>query len=312
MEFPLPTWLIASFGRPIAGKWMACLSQGEYATTSADPIAQTPDQRRRTERILLRIPIEARGTAADGKPFTEKTHTLAINRDGARIAAVSPLVVGAKITLTNLQNNMTAPFRVVIRIEKSLSGNPEWGVECLEPQLNFWGIFFPEKTPGTAKDELIDVLLECSRCHTRELAQLTLKDYQTILTQPSLERECKSCRAATRWTFGLVEGDKRGKTPPAAARDASPQSAERRRANRVTVELPVRIRLEEIGRTENLSTTGVCFSSTLGMKVGDCVRLTVGYTPGGNDKEVSARVVWKQEREGGNCFLYGVELQEDS
>jgi hypothetical protein len=277
---------------------------------SADPIVQSVDQRRRTERILLRIGIQVLGTAEDGKPFTEKTHTLAINRNGARIAAASRLVVGSKVTITNLQNNMSVPFRVASRIEKPFGGNPEWGVECLQPGVNFWGIFFPEKAPGPAKDELIDVLLECSRCHTRELAQLTLDDYQTILTQPSLERECQACRVATRWTFGLVEGDTRKQSSSPAAGGAPAKVAERRRANRVPIELPVRIRLEEIGRTENLSTTGVCFSSTLGMNVGDRVRLTVGYAPGGNDKEVLARVVWKQELEGGDRFLYGVELQE--
>jgi hypothetical protein len=45
---------------------------------------------------------------------------------------------------------------------------------------------------------------------------------------------------------------------------------------------------------------------------GDRVRLTVCDTPGGNDKKVLARLVWKQEREGGSRFLYGVELQEIS
>ena len=101
--------------------------------------------RRRTERILLRIPIEVKGTRADGTPFRERTYTVAVNRYGARVAMSNELELESRLTITNLQNKLTAPFRVVGRVGKSLSEAPEWGVECLEPNINFWGIFFPEK-----------------------------------------------------------------------------------------------------------------------------------------------------------------------
>jgi hypothetical protein len=45
------------------------------------------------------------------------------------------------------------------------------------------------------------------------------------------------------------------------------------------------------------------------MRIGDRVRLTVGYSPGANEKEVSARVVWKRRVEGEGRALYGVELE---
>jgi hypothetical protein len=279
---------------------------------SADALTQSLEQKRRTERILLRIPVEVSGTGTDGKTFREKTHTMAINRHGARVALLAPVQRGGLLKITNLQNAKTCAFRVVAGVDKSLSGAPEWGVECLEAGTNFWGIFFPEKAPGSARQELIDVLLECSQCHTRELAHLSLGDYQGITSAPSLQRVCESCGTTTDWTFGVVAAD-RGQGPEfaGAARDAQAHYAERRRANRVPVKLPVRIRMEEIGRTENLSTCGVCFSSTLLLKVGDKIKLTVGFSPGKNEKEVSARVVWQQPLEGGASSLYGVELTEE-
>ena len=84
-----------------------------------------------------------------------------------------------------------------------------------------------------------------------------------------------------------------------------------RRERRLTMCLPVRIRLEEMGETENLSPSGLCFTSELMMREGDRVWLTVGYAPGGNEKEVAARVSWRKELPGGKRALYGVQLEHD-
>ena len=282
------------------------------STLRTTPV-ETGEQKRRTERILLKMPIEVSGATVEGNAFKEKTHTLAINRHGARVALRASIQAGTTVRVTNLQNMMTLSFRAVGRLDKSLSGAPEWGVECLEVGKNFWGIFFPEKTPGPAKGELIDVLLECSRCRTRELKGLTLEDYQKIITEPSLSRPCDACQVSTPWTFGVVVAD-RGSSRPAGVghRPDANGYADKRMSPRVPVSLPVRIRLEEIGRTENLSKGGVCFSSSLALKIGDRIRLTVGFTPGGNEREVSARVVWRQGLAGGARALYGVELTEGS
>jgi hypothetical protein len=269
--------------------------------------------RRRTERILLRIPIEVRGTGTEGNLFKEQTTTLAINRHGARIVLRHSLPPGARIGIKNLQNNLASPFRVVGLVGNSAGEGPEMGVECLEPEKNFWGIFFPEKTSTPRKEEVIDILLECSVCHARELAQLTLEDYQTVTTQPSLPRRCDACAATTAWKLGYVQGGgAQTAGPPVARGPRASAGVERRRAKRVPVKLPVRVRLEEIGNTENLSTSGVCFSSSLLMKIGDRVLLTIGFDPRGNQEEVRARVVWRQPTEGTNTALYGVQLEEKS
>jgi hypothetical protein len=274
---------------------------------------------RRSERVLLRIPIEVKGTGADGKPFTEKTFTLVVNGDGARISLKAKLRRDDRLTITNLQTKISCPFRVVERTSDLLGeGPPEWGVECLEPEVNFWGIAFPKKAAGPVKQEWIDALLECSRCQFRELAQLALEQYRALVSQSSLTRDCAKCGVETEWGFGFVEAGPEEAIPTQPAPSAEPPSsgegAERRRAKRVTVKLPVRIRLEdgreEIARTENLSKTGVCFASDIVMREGDVVQLTVGYTPGGNEAAIPARVVWRRGIEGSNRALYGVHLEE--
>jgi len=290
-----------------------------FDAMAQDVTPKSEERKRRSERVLLRIPIEVRGTDAEGRPFTEKTHTLVINRHGARIALKAPLKSEARITITNRQSAMSCPFRVVGRTGKSLGEGPEWGVECLEPGVNFWGISFPDKVTAPAAQEGIDALVECAVCRFRELAQLTLEEYRSVITQGAVRRDCPECGMITQWEFGFAEGETEEAIPvqPSGPASAPPAAggAERRRAKRLTIKLPVRIRLqdgsEEVARTENLSKTGVCFNSSLMIRSEDRVFLTVGYTPGGSEEEVAARLVWRREIEGGATALYGVRLEEE-
>jgi hypothetical protein len=161
--------------------------------------------KRRTQRVLLRIPIEVNGSGADGKPFTEMTFTLAINQHGAQIALQSAVRPGDQITITNLQNHISCPFRIV-RQATTLGEGPEWGIECLEPEVNFWGMSFPGKEAAQAP-ELVDALMECAKCHLREMTQLTIEQYRSLITRLSLSRDCPKCKQTTEWKFGFVEAE---------------------------------------------------------------------------------------------------------
>lgn len=274
----------------------------------------SPLTKRRTERVLLRIPVEVRGTTGEGKTFLEKTHTLVINQHGALIPVKSGLIPGMLIRITNLQNKLECAFRVVEKAKKSLGEGPEWGVECLEPDLNFWGIFFPQKVLRPVAPESVDVLLECAACASRELAPLSLEDYRTMAEGGSLERPCARCGEETRWQFGFAEGEEEFPAPPPSAEEgARAASSERRRAPRQTVKLPVRIRAkdgrEELTRTENISKTGICFSTALVLNEGEPIGVTVGYSPGTTEKEVPACVVWRRELGGPGRALCGARLE---
>ncbi len=278
----------------------------------------TGEARRRTERVLLRIPIEVKGKTSSGVPFSEKTFTLVVNRDGGRIPLKNTLKLNDSLTITNLQTKVSCPFRVVERTMDTIGdGLPEWGVECLEPDVNFWGINFPKRIMVQAAPEMVDALLECSKCQGRELAQLSLEQYRQLISQSALDRNCAQCSAQTPWVFGFVEGEPEEEDEPAGRpAEAVPVAPgiERREAKRMTVKLPVRIRMEDgrehVARTENLSKTGVCFASDLEMKAGDTIRVTVGYAEGGQEGEMAARIVWRKPVEGTSRALYGVRLEE--
>jgi hypothetical protein len=273
----------------------------------------SPLTKRRTERVLLRIPIEVRGTTKEGKAFLEKSHTLVINQHGALVPLRNGVTPGTQIRITNLQNKLECAFRVVEKAKKSLGEGPEWGVECLEPDLNFWGIFFPEKVARPAASESVDVLLECAACASRELAPLALEDYRAMAERGSLERLCAKCGEATEWRFGFAEGEEEITAPPSPEEGARDAASERRRWPRQTVKLPVRIRAkrgrEELTRTENISKTGICFSTDLALEEGEAIQVTVGYSPGTTEKEVPARVVWRRELGGPGRALCGARLE---
>jgi hypothetical protein len=273
--------------------------------------------KRRTERVLLRIPIEISGEDSDGKAFQEKTFTLIINRHGARVALRAHVRPGTLVTVKNLLSSLSARFRIVGPSGRSLGEGPEWGVECLQHGLDFWGISFPEIGGTSPEPELVDSLLECSRCRSQELAQLTLQQYRAA-NQASVRRECAKCGVPTDWRFASQEGQ-RGMGAPARPAAGAPapeaeQARDRRRAKRLTVKLPVRIRLqdgsEEVTKTENLSKTGVCFASGLSMRPGDRILVTVGYSPGGSEREIGAVVRWRKELEEAGRALYGVHLEQ--
>jgi len=276
-------------------------------------------RKRRSERVLLRIPIEVKGIDEGGKAFKEVSTTLVINRGGARISLKRTLRVDARITITNLQTQISCPFRVVGMAGHTHGEGPECRVECLKEELNLWGIIFPEKktTIGVepAEQESIDALLECSVCHARELAPLTPEKYHALSSRLFLSRNCTHCGVPTAWKFAFIEAD-RGAAPalqvPQAA--ASSKGKEHRRAKRLTVKIPIRIRVSdgggEITRTENLSKTGVCFISSRKMQVGEVIKITVGYEPGKNESEISARVAWVRPQEGTSRTIYGVQLED--
>ena len=272
---------------------------------------------RRTERVLIQIPIEVKGDDAEGRSFRETTRTVVINRDGARIAMRTSLRRDSRITITNLQTSKTCAFRVVSRVPKAIGMDPEWGVECLDPKANFWGIVFPNKIPPPPPKE-VDVLLECTVCRTRELAQLPLASYRKLVEKSLIPLQCAACNDSTDWRMCFIEEESGSIGAPAKAERTRlrPAGIERRRSKRLTAKLPLRLRkaggVEEITRTENLSKTGVCFYSKLEILTGEKINLTVGYAEGSAGNEVQARVVWGRAVGGNEQFLYGAQLEGNS
>ncbi len=75
------------------------------------------------------------------------------------------------------------------------------GFAGLDPEVNFWGISFPETGSGRPIEESVDALPECSRCQVRELAKMTVEEYRLALiphTMPPLRPRGITTRPRTR------------------------------------------------------------------------------------------------------------------
>jgi hypothetical protein len=265
--------------------------------------------------VVLRIPIRIQGKDGAGEAFEEMTFTLLVNRTGGLIRSAHLLAPGSTLTITNSSNRISCPFKVISRSPKSLIGGPEWVVECLEPEAEIWGVHFPAESEESSPADMIDVLLECQDCSARERVSLTLTQYRRLLGKSSIPRPCPKCKAARDWSFGFIKVELEGVVPGSESASAPglPQAVgERRVDKRLVVRLPLGIRLpgrhEESSKTENISTSGLCFSCSLDMQVGDAVYLTVGADTPEAGRDTPGRVVWRRPARDAGTTLYGVKL----
>lgn len=100
--------------------------------------------RRRSHRVLMRIPVRVSGQTGPGSPFDEETHTLAISAHGALIPVSTPVNRGQRLTLSNVQTK-SALECVVAHIDRLLGQQLQVGVEFLLPNPTFWRVAFPPK-----------------------------------------------------------------------------------------------------------------------------------------------------------------------
>jgi hypothetical protein len=276
-------------------------------------------ERRRNERILLKIPVQIVGTYARGEAFTDRTSTIAVSREGAFIGFKKPLRTGDQLTITHVGTRQSCPFRVSDSHERLSNGMYAWFVENLEPELNFWQIHFPEKPPEPTPEDgkTVPVLLECGVCHSAEMAELKWSEYVGVVARRSLTKDCPKCGAPTEWRFRVLEEEEQPVPPPAPESrppiEAPSAGEERRREDRILAKLLLRIRLQD-GRaestmTENVSKTGACCISSLDMIPGDAIFVEYEFSQADGQEEIPAHITWRCEVGEGARTLYGIKLE---
>ena len=266
--------------------------------------------RRRSDRVQLTIPLRMMGSDDEGRPFEIPVHTTSLNRHGARIYSTRPLSPGQIVRLVNPIGRREAEFRVVGPVSPPLEHGGEWGVECGNPDANFWGIRFPgEIEEGEAK-----ALLECHMCHDVAMTRLSLVEVDVVETSGILPKPCKQCAASTPW--GYPEKQLAMGAPPDEY--AAPQSApaavaprrERRQHRRVPLQLPLRIRDYrggvEVTKTQDASKGGFCYLSEKNYYTGEGLLTVCPYSAAGQNIESSSVIVRSQLISGSARKIYGV------
>jgi hypothetical protein len=111
------------------------------ATSTRPAITRPPtaEERRRAQRVLLRMPVLLHiGNRAE--PVQAETHT--VSQNGAMILMSEALAEGTKLTLENPRNQKRIDARVV-RPPQVAQGGSLVPVEFTSPSPTFWAVFFP-------------------------------------------------------------------------------------------------------------------------------------------------------------------------
>lgn len=245
------------------------------------------EEQRRTERIQLRIPIRVVAFSDVTGEFSEDTHTLVVNRTGARIALNQKVIADDVVRIINLENYREADFRIVGPLNVPDAQVAEWGVECVEMDRNIWGIDFP---PPLASEAEAAALLECRACHNQGLWPVTLIEVEVLDSSGIITRSCEPCGKITYWTYADATRRPREFSPsdplaPPKHEVKVKEKVEKRADKRLAMKLPILVRNqkgeEEIARTENVSKRGVAVCLAIDIAAGETAEIVCPYTRGG-------------------------------
>lgn len=250
---------------------------------------------RRSDRIALQLAIIVSGADAMGYGFVEQTHTLVLSRHGAKILLARMLVPEQEITVRLRTNGREADVRVVGQIGAGPAG-PYYGIEFLDPQINLWDIEFPPLSD--CEQAVARVLLECVRCHTRELSYLNEFEAEVFEANKVLSRPCKRCTDMSLWK---PSGAPAPQAPPPqpvnshATPEVPPARTQNERKQvRVSLRMKACVRTaqfgDDIGVTENVSRDGFSFKSAKRYGIESLVEACVPYSPGAGNIFSPARI----------------------
>src|SRR5262249_19750883 len=176
-----------------------------------------PEYRRRARGVKLSIRLRTHGTDGTGRPYECEARTVDLNRHGAQIRLSRLLAGGETIRVLNVVNHREANFRVagpvapltkeggVFGVLGPVSPDPakcrSYGIKCLDTGTNFWGITFPRAAEPSAPS----ALLQCHKCQTTALLNISLVEVDVLETAGILSWPCETCGQTTPWGYAKTD-----------------------------------------------------------------------------------------------------------
>jgi hypothetical protein len=108
-------------------------------------VANTPihtGARRRSQRVLMQVPVRIRGKNSQKEDFEEFTETLAINAHGALVLLAARLTSGAVVHMKHNKTEEEQECHVAF-LGPVRGGKAEIGLEFTTPRPTFWRVAFP-------------------------------------------------------------------------------------------------------------------------------------------------------------------------
>ena len=156
----------------------------------------TSKKMRRSGRLFKSVPILLIGSDAEGRMFSEDSHTVVLSLHGAGIVSNHKLIAEQELILRSKETDREAEIRVVGEIG-SEDGHHTYGVAFLDDDLDFWNMDFP--APPSPAERPLELVLECGSCG--ETVTLLNGDYEfdVCAIHGGLVRYCTDCGFATVW-----------------------------------------------------------------------------------------------------------------
>jgi len=265
------------------------------------------DGLRQSDRVTLRMPVEASWATTAGATFKQAAATLLVSRNGGVLRLGEKIETGQELHLRRHLDGdhwKSTRARIVAEIDQDASGFL-YAIHLLDPRSDFWDIDFP--APHKAEEALARLLMECSFCQRREVVYLNELQVRSFEVRKAVARHCRNCDSPSIWVESLSEG-------AAAENVAGHVNAEERivpRRNRTRVKARVlacirrRGFAEEVVVCEDLSKGGLSFRSRNQYAEGSRVEVAVPFTPGTGAIFVPIRIVFSQAIPSAGLYRHG-------
>jgi hypothetical protein len=99
-------------------------------------------KQRRSQRLLLDVPLVVRGESVEKQPFREETFTLIVNAHGALVVLAAKVAVGQKVLVMNPKNWEEREGRVAY-FGSPYAGLTKVAIEFTQPAPEFWPVGAP-------------------------------------------------------------------------------------------------------------------------------------------------------------------------
>jgi hypothetical protein len=152
---------------------------------------------RRSSRIAASLPIRVYATDFTGTDFIEDSTTVVVNTHGAKIRLAHQLIPDQEIRIVSLTTGQEAVFRVVSRVGVPEESHTYWGIECLTPARNVWGVVIPQAGPEDQRS--VRAMVQCPICHAREMIRVDEALIESIQELGGLLRGCMKCGQTAIW-----------------------------------------------------------------------------------------------------------------
>jgi hypothetical protein len=254
---------------------------------------------RRSERILISLPISVSGRVEKTQKFFKEGRTIVVSRYGATIAVDLDFRAGQNIIIQCAGVNEQAEAQVVEKIKDHPQGHV-YGIKLLEPAVTLWGITFPPFVES--QKAVVRVLLRCITCRQLEVAYLNDFDTKGFVAHCSLARFCFKCGNWTTWNRPYVETLRASSSPlrsDSQVRNSGavlePDNHNKRSHERIRLEAVGCIRRpplgDEIVLVMDLAPGGVRFCSSNNYAEGSQVELATPYSSKAPNIFSPARIV---------------------